>query len=200
MFTENKIIRIFEIVKNIKDEEYVIWNKAILIDETGKPLKNLRQKHISNNSSIVINIKNKNKLVEYLKKIYMVVDLGLLCYFNKKIIKLDEALTYFRKHEGNLTGGKFDRKILEMDLHDHQYIYEMTKCRNQLDKIINYKIQLNIIYNANYRISLKEYIEDLFIFDKNYAKRLLKIILYKFFRSYLKKYYLRKYIYVDLNL
>jgi len=200
MFTENKISRIFEIVKNIKYDEYVIWNKAILIDEAGKPLKRFRYKHIYNNSSIVLNIKNKDKIIEYLKKIYMVVDMGLLCYFNKKNIKLDEALTYFRKHEGNLTGGKFDRKILEMDLYDHQYIYETTKCKNQLNKIINYKIQLNLIYNANYKISLKEYIEDLLIFDKNYAKRLLKIILYKFFRSYLKKYYLRKYIYTDLNI
>jgi len=200
IFVENKINRIFEIVKNIKYDEYLIWNKAIFIDQTGKPLKELKHKHIYNNSSIVLNIKNKNKLVEYLKRLYMVIDQGLLCYFNKKIIKLDEALTYFRKHEGNLTGGKFDRKILEMDLHDHQYIYEKTRCRNQLNKIINYKIQLNLIYNANYKIPLKEYIGDLLIFDKNYIRKLAKIILYVLFKKYLRKYYLRKYIYTDLNI
>jgi len=90
--------------------------------------------------------------------------------------------------------------MIETALQDHQYIYEKTECKNQIDKVIGYKIQLNLIYNANYKISLKEYIEDLSIFDKKYANRLLKIILYIFFRNYLKKYYLKNYIYTDLNI
>jgi len=48
-------------------------------------------------------------------------------------------------------------------------------------------------------ISLKEYIEDLLIFDKNYIKRLLKIFFYILFKKYLKKYYLKNYKYTDLN-
>ena len=200
MFTENKISRIFEIVKNIKYDEYLIFHKIIVThDWKGRPFK--KPKYIKGNDScIILNIKDKDKLIDYLRKIYYAVDNGLLCYFNKKIIKLDEPLTYFRRHGENLTSGKFDKQMLELALHDHQYIYEKTKCKNQIDRIISYKIQLNIVYNTNYKISIKEYVEDLSIFDKDYAKRLLKIILYKLFRNYLKKYYLRKYIYTDLNI
>ena len=148
---------------------------------------------------MILNIKNKDKVIDYLRKIYYPVDDALLCYFNKKIKKLYEPLTYFRRHEENLTSGRSDRQMLEMALHDHQYIYEKTRCKNQISKVIGYKIQLNLIYNTNYNISLKEYIEYLSIFDKNYIKRLSKIILYKLFRNYLKKYYLRNYVYTDLN-
>ena len=199
MFTENKISRIFEIVKNIKYDEYLIFHKIIVThDWKGRPLK--KPEYIrGNDSCIILNIKDKDKLISYLRKLYYAVDNGLLCYFNKKIIKLDEPLTYFRRHEENLTSGKFNKQMLEMALYDHQYIYEKTKCRNQIDRIISYKIQLNVIYNTNYKISLKEYIEYLSIFDKNYIKRLSKIILYKLFRNYLKKYYLREYAYTDLN-
>jgi len=56
-----------------------------------------------------------------------------------------------------------------------------------------------MLYNANYKISLKEYIEYLLLFDKSYIRRLLRIILYKLFKNYLKKRYLKKYIYIDLN-
>jgi hypothetical protein len=198
MFVENKISRIFEIVKNIKDEEYAIFHKIIVThDWKGRPLK--KPEYIKGNDScIILNIKDKNKLIDYLRKIYYSVDDGLLCYFNKNK-KLYEPLTYFRRHEENLTNGKFNKKMLEMALYDHQYIYEKTKCKNQIDRIISYKAQLNLIYSTNYRISLKEYIEYLSIFDKNYIKRLSKIILYKLFRNYLKKHYLRNYIYTDLN-
>jgi len=34
-----------------------------------------------------------------------------------------------------------------------------------------------MLYNANYKISLKEYIKYLSILDKNYIRRLLRIIL-----------------------
>jgi hypothetical protein len=200
MFTENKISRIFEIVKKIKNyDEYVIFHKIIVThDWKGRPLK--KPKYIKGNDScIILNIKDKDKLISYLRKLYYAVDNGILCYFNKKIIKLDEPLTYFRRHEENLTSGKFNKQMLEMALHDHQYIYEKTRCKNQIDRIISYKIQLNIVYNTNYRISLKEYIEYLSIFDKNYIKRLSKIILYKLFKNYLRKYYLRNYIYTDLG-
>jgi hypothetical protein len=202
MFTENKISRIFEIVKNIKYDEYMIIHKAIVIyDSKEKPFKKMELIN-GNNSSRILYIKDKDKLIDYLRKIHYPVDDGLSCYFNKnkKLIKLNEPLTYLRRHSENLTNGKFDRQMLETALQDHQYIYEETGCKDQIDKVIGYKIQLNLIYNANYKISLKEYVEDLSIFDKKYASRLLKIILYKFFRGYLKKYYLRKYIYVDLNL
>jgi len=36
--------------------------------------------------------------------------------------------------------------------------------------------------------------------DKDYIKRLAKIILYKLFRNYLRKYYLKKFIFADLNI
>jgi hypothetical protein len=201
MFTENKISRIFEIVKNIKDDEYIIFHKliAITLDEKERPSKKPKCIRFYNNSSIILNVKDKNKLIDYIRKIYYSVDIGLLCYFNKRIIKLNDPLTYLRRHEENIASGRFNRQMLKMMLYDHQYIYEKTKCKNQIDIIINYKIQLNTIYNANYSISLKEYIQYLLIFDKNYIKRLLKVILYKLFRNYLRKYYLRKYIYTDLN-
>jgi len=199
LFVENKISRIFEIVENIKEEEYVIFHKIIVThDWKGRPLK--KPEYIKGNDScIILNIKDKNKLIDYLRIIYYAVDDGLLCYFKEKIIKLDEPLTYFRRHEENLTSGKFNKQMLEMALHDHQYIYEKARCKNQIDRIISYKIQLNIVYNTNYKISLKEYIEYLSIFDKNYIKRLVKIFLYMLFRNYLRKYYLREYTYTDLN-
>jgi hypothetical protein len=204
MFTENKISRIFDIVKNIKYDEYVIWNKAIIINEAGKPLKELRHKHLSNNSSIILYIKDKDKLINYIRKIYYSVDPFLLCYFNKnkKVVKLKEPLTYHRKNQESVTRGKRDRQMLEMILKDFQYIYDKTKCKNRIPFIVIYKIQLNLLYNANYKISLKEYIKSLLIFDfdKDYIKRLLIIILYKLFKNYLKKYHSEKHIYTDLNI
>jgi len=200
MFTENKISRILEVVKNIKYDEYLIFHKIMIIqDDKEKPLKKQKYTIGINNSSIILNIKDKNKLIDYLKKIYYVLDIGLLCYFNKRVIKLDEPLTYYRRHEENLTGKRYNRQTLEMFLQDLQYIYEKTKCKRQIYGIISYKILLNLIYNANYKISLKEYLEYLLIFDKDYIKRLTKIILYKLFRNYLRKYYLKKFIFADLN-
>ena len=213
MFTENKISRIFEIVKNIKDDEYIIAHRLIPIDVNGNiikesknMIKRIKEKifgltHFEVTMGIIFHTKNKNELANYLRKIYYPVDLGLLCYFKSKgkIIKIKDELAYYRRHKENITVGKFNRQMLEMALHDHQYIYEKTKCKKSLDGLISYKTQLNLIYNANYKISLKEYIENLLVFDKNYIKRLAKIILYKLFKNYLKKYYLRKYIYMDLN-
>jgi len=205
MFTENKISRIFEVVKNIKYDEYVIWNEAILIDEARKLLKRFRHKQISNNSSITLYIKDKNKLVDYIRKIYYSADPFILCYFdkNKKLIKLNEPLTYLRKNQESVTRGKHDRKMLEMILQDIQYIYEETKCKSQIPTIVTYKMILNLIYNANYSISLKEYVEYLFVspkFNEDYIKNLIRIILYIFSKNYLKKYYLRKYTFIDLNI
>ena len=214
MFTENKISRIFEIVKNIKDEEYIIVHKLIPIDENGNIIKEnksiikrIKEKifgliYSKSAIGIVFYTKNKDELANYLKKIYYPVDLSLLCYFKSKgkIIKIKDELTYYRRHKENLTSGKFNRQMLEIALHDHQYIYEKTKCKIALDGVISYKAQLNLIYNAGYKISLKEYIEYLLVFDKNYIKRLAKIILYMLFRNYLKKYYLKKYTYTDLNI
>jgi len=199
MFTENKISRIFEIVEKIKDyDEYVIFHKMVIIyDQKRKPLKRYR----GNNSCLVLYIKDKDKLIDYIRKIYYAIDQGLLCYFNKnkKIIKLNEPLTYYRMHKENISGSKRNREMAEMFLHDHQYIYEETKCKYQIYGIVSYKILLNLIYNANYRVSLKEYLEVLSIFDRDYIKRLAMVILYKLFKNYLKKYYLRKYTFTDLN-
>jgi len=199
MFTENKISRIFEIVKNIKYDEYLIWNKAILTqDVKGRPLKKPEHKLIYNNSSIVLNIKDKDKLINYIRKIYYVLDRALLCYFKEKIIKLNDSLTYYRRLGENISI-RFSRQMLETNLQDFQYIYEKTKCKNIVDRIVNFKIKLNTMYNANYKISLKEYIEYLLLFDKDYIKRLSVFILYKLFRNYLKKYYLKTYTFTDLK-
>ncbi|WP_231434228.1 hypothetical protein [Candidatus Nanopusillus massiliensis] len=87
-----------------------------------------------------------------------------------------------------------------MNLQDFQYIYEKTKCKNIIDRIVNFKIKLNTMYNANYKISLKEYIGEVYYrFDEDYIKRLSVIILYKLFRNYLKKYYLKKYTLTEPN-
>ncbi|EOD42323.1 Glycosyltransferase [Candidatus Nanobsidianus stetteri] len=215
MFTENKISRIFEIVKKIKNyDEYLIIHKFIVTDESLKKLEYIERKDGSvvlninnriitlkyNNSSIILHVKDKNKLIDYLRKICYVADQALVCYFNKRIIKIDEPLTYYRRHEENVSGSKFDRKKLELELQDYQHIYEKTKCKNQIDGIIIYKIRLNILYNANYKISLKEYMEYLLLFDKSYIRRLLRIILYKLFKNYLKRRYMGKIYITDLNI
>jgi hypothetical protein len=204
MFTENKISRILKVVKNIKYDEYLIFHKALLIDQTRKPLKNLRHKYILNNSSIILYIKDKNKLISYIRKIYYSVDPFILCYFNKnkKLVKLNEPLTYIRKNQESVTRGKRNRQMLEMILNDSQYIYEKTKCKTQIPIIVTYKMILNLLYNANYKISLKEYIEYLWIppkFNGDYIKNLIRITLYIFSKNYLKKYYLRKYTFTDLE-
>jgi hypothetical protein len=199
MFTENKISRIFEVVKNIKYDEYAIWNKAIITqDLKGRTLKKPEHKRIYNNSSIVLNIKDKDKLIDYIRKIYYVLDRALICYFKEKIIKLNDSLTYYRRLGENISI-RFSRQMLEMNLRDFQYIYEKTKCKSIVDRIVNFKIKLNTMYNTNYKISLKEYIECLLLFDEDYIKRLAVIILYKLFRNYLKKYYLKTYTFTDLN-
>ena len=198
MFTENKISKIFEVVKNIKDDEYLIFHKMIMIyDQKRKPLKRYR----GNNSCLVLYIKDKEKLIDYIRKIYYVIDQGLFGYFNKnkKIIRINEPLTYYRIHEENISRSKRNREMAEMFLRDHQYIYGKTKCKYQIYGIVSYKILLNLIYNANYKISLKEYLKVLSIFDRDYIKRLAMVILYKLFKNYLRKYYLRKYIFTDLN-
>jgi hypothetical protein len=214
MFTENKISRIFEIVKKIKNyDEYMIFHKFIVTDESLKKLEYIERKDGSivlninnriitlkyNNSSIILYVKDKNKLIDYLRKICYVVDQALVCYFNKRIIKIDEPLTYVRRHIENTTSGKFDRKKLELELQDYQHIYEKTKCKRYIDNIIIYKIRLNILYNANYKISLKEYMEYLLLFDKSYIRRLSRIILYKLFKNYLRRRYLEKIYVTDLN-
>jgi len=200
MFTENKISRIFEVVEKIKNyDEYIIWNKAIITqDLKGRTLKKPEHKRIYNNSSIVLNIKDKDKLISYIRKIYYALDRALICYFKEKIIKLNDSLTYYRRLGENVSI-RFNRQMLEMDLQDFQYIYEKTKCKNIVDRIVNFKIKLNTMYNANYKISLKEYIECLLLFDEDYIKRLSVVILYKLFRNYLKKYYLKTYTFTDLN-
>ncbi|MFZ8800883.1 MAG: glycosyltransferase family 2 protein [Candidatus Nanopusillus sp.] len=199
MFTENKISRILEVIKNIKYDEYLIFHKMIMThDYKGKLLK--KSKYRYNNSCLVLYIKDKEKLIDYIRKIYYIIDRGIVCRFNKKIIKVDESLTYYRRHEENLTEKRYNRQVLEMFLQDLQYIYEKTKCKEQIYGIISYKILLNLIYNANYKISLMEYLECLLIFDRDYIKRLTKIILYKLFRNYLRKYYLKKFIFTDLNI
>jgi hypothetical protein len=191
----------------------MIFHKFIVTDESLKKLEYIERKDGSivlninnriitlkyNNSSIILHIKDKNKLIDYLRKICYVVDQALICYFNKRIIKIDEPLTYVRRHIENTTSGKFDRKKLELELQDYQHIYEKTKCKRYIDNIIIYKIRLNILYNANYKISLKEYIEYLLLFDKSYIRRLSRIILYKLFKNYLRRRYLKKHIYMDLN-
>jgi len=136
---------------------------------------------------------------------YYSVDPFILCYFNKnkKLIKLNEPLTYLRKNQESVTRSKRDRQMLEMILNDLQYIYEETRCKSQIPTIVTYKMILNLIYNANYRISLSEYMEYLLMslkFDEDYIKNLIRIILYIFSKYYLKKYYLRKYTFTDLNI
>jgi glycosyltransferase involved in cell wall biosynthesis len=199
MFTENKISRIFEIVEKIKNyDEYLIFHKMIIINDHQKKIS---RKYIGNSSCLVLYIKDKDKLINDIRKIYFSIDSFLLCYFikNKKIIKVNEPLTYYRIHKENISRSKRDRKMLELILNDHQYIYEKTKCRGEIYEIISYKIALNIMYDANYKISLKEYLEVLSIFDRDSIRRLAKIILYKLFRNYLRKYYLKKFIFTDLN-
>jgi glycosyltransferase involved in cell wall biosynthesis len=200
IFTENKISRILEVTEKIKDyDEYLIFHKMITTNNyKGKILKKAKYRY--NNSSLVLHIKDKEKLIDYIRKIYYIIDRSLVCYFNKKIIKVDEPLTYYRRHEENLTEKKYNRQVLEMFLKDLEYIYEKTKCKGQIYGIISYKIILNLIYNANYKISLKEYLECLLMFDKDYIKKLAKIILYNLSKNYLRKYYLKKFIFTDLNI
>jgi hypothetical protein len=60
-------------------------------------------------------------------------------------------------------------------------------------------MELNIVYNTNYKISLKEHIQYLTILYINIIKRIIHTLLYIFFMNKLRKYYLNKYNYMDLE-
>jgi|GEM_PF-1089294 len=212
MFTENKISRIFEIVKNIKDEEYMIAHRLIPIDVNGNIIKEnksiikrIKEKifdlvSVGGTVGIIFHTKNRDELVEYLRNIYFVVDNSLICYFKTKgrIIKIKDELTYYRRH--NLSASiSFNKDSLEKHLKDFIYIYERLKCKRALDYLIGLKMELNTVYNENYKISLKEYLQYLTIIDSNIIKRITHTLLYLFFRSKLRKYYLNKYNYIDLE-
>jgi glycosyltransferase involved in cell wall biosynthesis len=212
MFTENKISRIFEIVKNIKDEEYMIAHRLIPIDingniikESKSMIKRIKEKifdlvSVGGTVGIIFHTKNKDELVEYLRNIYFVVDNSLMCYFKTKgkIIKIKDELTYYRRH--NLSAStSFSKDSLEKHLKDFIYIYERLKCKRVLNYLIGLKMELNTVYNTNYKISIKEYIQYLTIIDSNIIKRITHTLLYIFFRDKLRKYYLNKYNYIDLE-
>jgi hypothetical protein len=60
-------------------------------------------------------------------------------------------------------------------------------------------MKIKTVYNENYKISLKEYIQYLTILDSNIIKRIIHALLYLFFSNKLRKYYLNKYNYIDLE-
>ena len=65
--------------------------------------------------------------------------------------------------------------------------------------MIGLKTELNNVYNENYKISLKEYIKYLTMLDSNIIKRITYTLLYIFFKNKLRKYYLNKHNYMDLE-
>ena len=89
--------------------------------------------------------------------------------------------------------------ILKKHLKAFIYVYERLKCKRALDYLIGLKMELNIVYNTNYKISIKEYIQYLTMLDSNIIKRITYTLLYIFFKNKLRKYYLNKYNYMDLE-
>ena len=60
---------------------------------------------------------------------------------------------------------------MKKHLKDFIYIYERLKCKRALNYLIGLKKELNNVYNENYKISLKEYIQYLTILDINIIKK-----------------------------
>ena len=60
---------------------------------------------------------------------------------------------------------------MKKHLKDFIYIYERLKCKRALNYLIGLKTELNNVYNENYKISLKEYIQYLTILDRNIIKK-----------------------------
>ncbi|MFZ8856089.1 MAG: hypothetical protein ACO2OX_02760, partial [Candidatus Nanopusillus sp.] len=191
---------------------YMIAHRLIPIDINGNIIKEnkniikrIKEKifdlvSVGGTIGIIFHTKNKDELVEYLKNIYFVVDNSLICYFKTKgrIIKIKDELTYYRRH--NLSASiSFSKDSLEKHLKDFIYIYERLKCKRALDYLIGLKMELNTVYNTNYKISIKEYLQYLTIIDSNIIKRITHTLLYLFFRNKLRKYYLNKYNYIDLE-
>ena len=217
MFTENKMSRIFEIVRKIKNyDEYVIVHKLIPIDVNGNIIrenKNIIRKILDkisyivpfNSSCMVLHIKNKSNLIDYLMNIQFHVDVALIFYFKAKgtYIELDEKLTYYRKHNEN-TLNRFNKSILEMSVNIFQYIYKKLKYPYALNYALGYKIQLNLLYGDNYKIKYKDYLYYLLMPDKYFLIRYLKafpylfiarfiqILLYKINKNFLRNYYIKK--------
>ena len=67
---------------------------------------------------------------------------------------------------------------MKKHLKDFIYIYERLKCKRALNYLIGLKTELNNVYNENYKISLKEYIQYLTILDSNIIKRIINTLLY----------------------
>ena len=216
MFVENKISRIFEVVKKIKKyDEYIIVHKLIPIDKDGNIIienKSIIKKILDrisyivpfNSSCMILYIKNKDDLINYLMNIQFHVDVALIFYFKAKgtYIELDEKLTYYRKHNENISS-RFNRSILEMSVNIFQYIYEKLKYSYALNYALGYKIQLNLLYKGNYKIKFRDYLFYLFMPDKYFLKRYFKsfpylfiarfiqILLYKINRNFLRNYYIK---------
>jgi hypothetical protein len=96
---------------------------------------------------------------------------------------------------------QFDKNILEILFNDYQYIYEKLKYLYILDSALSYKMQLNLLYEDNYKIKYKDY---LLMPDKYFLKRYFKafpylfiarfiqIMLYKINKNFLGNYYIKK--------
>jgi len=178
------------------------WN---IIKENKSIIKRIKEKifdlvSVGGTIEIIFHTKNKDKLIEYLRNIYFVVDNSLICYFKTKvrIIKIKDGLTYYIRY--NLSASiSFNKDNLEKHLKDFIYIYERLKCKRALNYLIGLKMELNTVYNTNCKTSIKEYIQYLTILDSNIIKRITHTLLYIFFRNKLRKYYLNKYNYIDLE-
>ena len=70
--------------------------------------------------------------------------------------------------------------VLKKHLKDFIYIYERLKCKRALNYLIGLKMELNIVYNTKYKISIKEYIQYLTILDSNIIKNYSYIIIFIF--------------------
>jgi glycosyltransferase involved in cell wall biosynthesis len=217
MFVENKMSRIFEVVEKIKNyDEYMIIHRLIPIDENGniiKENKSIIRKILDrisyitplNNSCIILYIKDKNNLVDYLMNIRFSVDVALIYYFKAKgaYIELDKKLTYNRRHSEN-TSSQFDKNKLEMLFNDYEYIYEKLGYLYILNFALSYKMQLNLLYKSNYKIKFRDYLFYLLMPDKYFLIRYLKafpylfiarfiqILLYKINKNFLRNYYIKK--------
>jgi len=99
---------------------------------------------------------------------------------------------------------KFDKNILEMLFNDYQYIYEKFGYIYILDSALSYRIQLNLLYEGNFKIKYKDYLYYLLMPDKYFLIRYLKafsylfiarfiqILLYKINKNFLRNYYIKK--------
>jgi glycosyltransferase involved in cell wall biosynthesis len=208
IYEHNKILySMEELYKSKLENISLIYTKTNIINDQGIIIDSM-SKHYSGDihdrllkegdfialSSIMIRKDIFYKIGKINTSLNYCEDYDLLLKISKisNVIGVDEYLTYYRKHSGNITAVKYKTNIIELNNFLISYIKE-----NSIDLIISINIIWKLIFNIN-MVSLKLIKEfkfkELIYFIKNYKLYTLflplssmEYIIRKIFMKYIPK-------------